>query len=142
MGLLDDFLSAPTPTVTELFANRVVTSVTRRDTCHVCDKLFTLANPQYRAGSYWCTKCGDWFDGCSSEPAHHRMWINTGSPDCTTAEPLGSFIGFAGYNQLLVQNNLEPRHVVTTHPREGVLHEQWCRVYDKLSPGWNHKIRR
>lgn len=143
MGLLDDFLNAPSPSVGDMFANKIQSTVVRRDTCHVCDKPFTLSNPQFKEGSYWCTQCGDYFDGCSSEPAHHRMWVDTGEPDCcTTKEPLGVFIGFAGYNQLLLEFNLEPKHVVTTHPREGVLYNKWYEVHEKHAPGWNRRQRK
>lgn len=93
--------------------------------CGVCDKPLSDVRPLHD-GKCWCVDCGDMFNRCMKTPIKHNMW-KRGVPPGTL--PVGAFIGFSGYNQLLINLFLTPDKVVTTHFQEGNFATKWLKIH-------------
>ena len=116
---LDSFLSEPLPIVGTIEINLWKNYPAK---CGVCDTEYTRLNPKSVFNSVWCTKCGEFFDGCLDEPHIQNICYNrTSDPANVNRDVIGEFIGYGGYRTIIIKHRLLPTWCYTSHPKEGEL---------------------
>jgi len=112
MSSIDDWLNHYSTNVPTTFTPFAVKTCNQR-TCPVCNNQLSDIRPNTVTGRCWCVNCGDMFDRLAVEPVKHKLYSKS------TNQPVGEFIGFGGYNQLLLDHQLKPGDVYSSHFKEG-----------------------